>query len=172
MTQAAYSSACKFCHWYSACVEDLVARDDLTQIPELGRPKREAMLPHLQTVSELANCNPNAFVKRKRTVFSGVGPDTLQRFHLRANLLANKNSKPLLRMPIQLPGHDLELFFDIEVDPMRGICYLHGFVERRSRDNATERFIAFFTPECARYHSYDAVSQLIKYRRSLQAPFD
>jgi hypothetical protein len=31
---------------------------------------------------------------------------------------------------------------------MRGICYLHGFVERRERDNATERFVAFFTPEC------------------------
>jgi predicted RecB family nuclease len=43
------------------------------------------------------------------------------------------------------------LFFDIETDPMRDICYLHGFVERIGGDNGTEKFVAFFaehpTPE-------------------------
>ena len=47
-----------------------------------------------------------------------------------------------------MPGHDRELFFDIEVDPMRDICYLHGFVERDGRDNGTEKFVAFFADEC------------------------
>jgi predicted RecB family nuclease len=65
-----------------------------------------------------------------------------------ASLLSTKDSKPILHAPIQLPCDDIELFFDIEVDPMRDICYLHGFVERRNRDNTTERFVAFFTPEC------------------------
>jgi uncharacterized protein len=60
-TRAAYSSACKFCHWYSACIENLVALDDLTLIPELGRPKRDVMLTHLQSVAELAECNPDGF---------------------------------------------------------------------------------------------------------------
>ena len=41
----------------------------------------------------------------------------------------------------------LELFFDIEVDPMRDICYLHGFVERRNGDNTTERFVSFFADD-------------------------
>ena len=31
---------------------------------------------------------------------------------------------------------------------MRDICYLHGFVERNGRDNATEKFVAFFADEC------------------------
>ena len=31
---------------------------------------------------------------------------------------------------------------------MRDICYLHGFVERDGRDNATEKFVAFFADEC------------------------
>jgi predicted RecB family nuclease len=35
------------------------------------------------------------------------------------------------------------LFFDIEVDPMGDICYLHGFVERLNGENASERFVAF-----------------------------
>jgi len=56
-----------------------------------------------------------------------------------------------LRVPVSLPVTDKELFFDIEVDPMRDVCYLHGFVERAGGDNSTERFVAFFaddlTPE-------------------------
>jgi hypothetical protein len=44
-----------------------------------------------------------------------------------------------------------ELFFDIEVDPCREFCYLHGFVERQNGNNETERFVSFFadamTPE-------------------------
>ena len=47
-TRAAYSSACKLCHWYSACIERLKATDDLTLIPELGRSKRDAMLDRLR----------------------------------------------------------------------------------------------------------------------------
>ena len=75
-------------------------------------------------------------------------PHSLAKFHLRAKLLSTKDAKPVLRAPVQFPGHDRELFFDIEVDPMRDICYLHGFVERRGRDNGTEKFVAFFADEC------------------------
>lgn len=146
-TRAAYSSACKLCHWYSACVEHLKRTDDLTLIPDLGRSKRDGMLGHVQTVRELAESNPDAFIDGKKTVFPGIGPDTLAKFHQRAILLSTKDAKPVLRAPVQLPGYDRELFFDIEVDPMRDICYLHGFVERRGRDNATEKFVAFFADE-------------------------
>ena len=67
---------------------------------------------------------------------------------MRAKLLSTKDAQPVLRAPVQLPGYDRELFFDIEVDPMRDICYLHGFVEREGRDNGTEKFVAFFADEC------------------------
>ena len=40
-----------------------------------------------------------------------------------------------------------ELFFDIETDPLRDICYLHGFLERRNRDTHAERYIAFFSDQ-------------------------
>jgi predicted RecB family nuclease len=53
-----------------------------------------------------------------------------------------------------LPTFERELFFDIEVDPMRDVCYLHGFIERRDRDNASEQFVFAFvdaiTPESER----------------------
>jgi predicted RecB family nuclease len=92
LTRAAYSSACKFCHWYSACIDRLVALDDLTLIPELERPKRDTMFTHLQSVGELAACNPDAFINGKKTMFNGVGPDTLQKFHVRAKLLSTKDA--------------------------------------------------------------------------------
>lgn len=149
LTLPAYSGVCKLCHWYSACLERLSREDDLTLIPELGRAKRDAMRGELPTVHALADADPQSFVSGKKTAFPGIGPDTLERFHERAVLLTTKGAKPVLRAPVELPAHDLELFFDIEVDPMRDICYLHGFVERRGRDNATEKFVAFFAEEPA-----------------------
>lgn len=148
-TLPAFSAVCKLCHWYSVCVKRLKETDDLTMIPELGRSKRDVMLDHVRTVTELAKVNPETFVSGKKTVFSGVGPDTLQKFHDRAKLLTTKDAKPFLRAPIHLPNHDRELFFDIEVDPLRDICYLHGFVERLGRDNVTEKFVFFFADEPA-----------------------
>src|ERR1017187_6288346 len=63
-----------------------------------------------------------------------------------ARLIATKGTA-YLSAPVSFPVADKELFFDIEVDPMRDVCYLHGFVERSSGDNSTERFVAFFADE-------------------------
>ncbi len=146
-TLPAFSAACKLCHWRSACVEKLKETDDLTIIPELGRTKRDTMLSQVKTVTELSDVNPETFVRGKKTVFSGIGPRTLFKFYDRANLLVAKDARPFLRTPIYFPDHGRELFFDIEVDPLRDVCYLHGFVERRGCDNTTERFVFFFADE-------------------------
>ena len=145
--QGAYSSVCKMCVWYSHCLADLTKSDDLTLIPHLGRSKRDAMQDTLPTVADLADANLDGFIQGKKTIFLGIGPDTLRTFQARARLLKTANAKPYVKAPIQLPLLPLELFFDIEVDPMRDICYLHGFVERRNGDNATERFVSFFADE-------------------------
>ncbi|TXL75126.1 TM0106 family RecB-like putative nuclease [Vineibacter terrae] len=146
-TLPAYSGVCKLCHWYTACTKRLKESDDLTMIPELGRSKRDVMIGTLPTATELAGANPAAFITGKKTAFAGIGPDTLQKFHERAKLLTTKDAKPYLRAPVTLPGHDRELFFDIEVDPMRDVCYLHGFVERQGRDATTEKFFYTFAEE-------------------------
>ena len=52
-----------------------------------------------------------------------------------------------MRTAVKFPVADKELFFDIEVDPMRNLCYLHGFVERNNGDNNSEKFVAFFSGE-------------------------
>lgn len=144
-TAPAYSSGvCKNCVWYSACIKTLEASDDLTLIPELGRSKRDAMLSRITSIKEFAASDPASFLSGKKTVFSGIGPPTLEKLHARANLLAAKDAKPYLRAPVIFPVSSRELFFDIEVDPMRDVCYLHGFVERIDGDIKKERFIYFF----------------------------
>lgn len=48
-----------------------------------------------------------------------------------------------------LPHSGIELFFDVETDPMKDICYLHGIVEHRNSDPQTERYVAFFANQPA-----------------------
>jgi predicted RecB family nuclease len=153
-TLPAYSSGlCKNCVWYSTCLKSLEKTNDLTLIPFLGRSMRQTLGDRIGSIRELAEIDPDVFLtdKGKKTVFRGVGPDTLRKMQARAKLLMTDNGKPYLREPVALPLSDKELFFDIEVDPMRDVCYLHGFVERSDGDVATERFVAFFaddpTPE-------------------------
>lgn len=148
-TLPAYSAACKLCHWYTACLADLERRDDLTLLPDLGRSKRDVMAEDLPTVAALAGCDPKRFIAGKKTAFRGIGPDTLVKFHERAKLVKAPSPRPYRTAPIALPSAEAELFFDIEVDPLRDHCYLHGFVERRGGDNSTERYHAFLTEAVA-----------------------
>ena len=147
MTLPAYGGVCKLCHWYSACVKRLKDSDDLTMIPELGRSKRDVMYGQIKSVSQLAELNVESFLVGNKTTFPGIGPDTLKKFHERARLLTTGKGRPYTRTKIQFPESDRELFFDIEVDPMRDICYLHGFVERRKRNNGTEVFVSTMSDE-------------------------
>lgn len=148
-SKAAYSSICKNCVWFSVCIAALEAANDLTLIPALGRSLREALSAQFATIQDLAESNPEGFItdKGKKTVFPGIGPDSLRKFQARAKLLTTKDGRAYLRQPVTFPVQAKELFFDIEVDPMRDVCYLHGFVERNNGNDDTEKFIAFFAHE-------------------------
>lgn len=145
-SRSALSSTCKLCHWYGRCKQECIDNDDLTLIAELGRSKRDVMMGTIPTVSALAVCNPAAFITAngKKTVFPGIGPDTLAKFHERAKLLTTPGAKPYLKQAITLPVAANEVFFDIEVDPMRDIVYLHGFVERPHGQPAGAKLIASY----------------------------
>ena len=150
----AYGSVCKLCHWYAFCVAKLTDADDLTLIPRLGRSDRDRMRDSIPTIGAFAEVNPEGFIKGKKTVFAGIGADRFHTLQARAVMLKETSPRPYLREPVILKIFPIELFFDIEVDPLRGICYLHGFVERKNGDTSTERFVSYFaddpTPEAER----------------------
>ncbi len=159
----AYGSVCKLCHWHSFCIEQLTKANDLTLIPRLGRSDRDIMRDEIPTIAALAAINPEVFVRGKKTVFAGVGADRFRTLQSRATMLSAPSPKPYLREPVVLNIFEIELFFDVEVDPLRGICYLHGFVERKSGDNSTERFVPFFAQEPTRASERDAFAAALDY---------
>ncbi|MHB8698676.1 MAG: TM0106 family RecB-like putative nuclease [Sulfuricaulis sp.] len=143
----AYGAVYKQCHWYTACLDELTMANDLTLLPELGRSKRDVLASRARTITELARLDVSACLRGKKTIFEGIGPDALVKFKERAALVVSSNPRPYLKHPVTFPAGDVEIFFDIEVDPMRDVCYLHGFVERHARDNASEGYIACFADE-------------------------
>lgn len=164
-TQAAYSSGiCKLCEWYRPCLLDLQRTYDLTLLPELGRSKREALRPHFSTIQDFASADLSPLTHGKKTNIPGMGADTLQKLQARAQLIAaGEQARPYLRKVIDLPKHDSEIFFDIEVDPLRDHTYLHGFIERKHQENATEQFVAFFADQPTAKAEQEAFAKAIDY---------
>jgi predicted RecB family nuclease len=159
----ASASVCKLCHWHTHCIAELTAADDLTLIPFLGRSDRDVMRDSIPTIAAFSTINPDGFITGKKTVFPRMGPDRLRQLQARAVMLKGSPPTPYLREPVTLDVFPIELFFDIEVDPLRGICYLHGFVERHNGDNATECFVPFLAEEPTPQAERDAFTAALDY---------
>jgi predicted RecB family nuclease len=93
---------------------------------------------------------------------------TLKTFIARAKLLTTPGAKAYLKASVSLPSASTELFFDIEADPIRDICYLHGFVARKGGDTANEKFIAFFADHDTPNAEREAFAQAIEHFRKSQ----
>jgi len=169
ITRPAMASICKPCVWRSACTKALRDSEDLTLLPELGRAKRDVLADVLPTVRDLATANlePLLTSRGRKTIFPGVGPESLRKFQRRAALLQQQDPKPYLTRPWTAPSSDVELFLDVETDPLRGWCYLHGVVIRERGAGDQERFEAFWmetlTPAGER-EAFAAVWALIESR--------
>ena len=166
-TLPAYSSICKLCQWRTVCVKSLIEAKDLTLVPELGRAKRDAIVEHIKDINKLVDLDIDTLINGKKTVIPGIGPDTLRKFQIRAMLQVKKMS-PLLKESLELPTSEIELFFDIETDPMQDVCYLHGFVERRNGDNTTEKFVSFYADNPSPEEEEKAFTGAWEYIKSMQ----
>lgn len=164
VTRGALAASCGLCHWHTVCGAELEAAEDLTLVPSLGRALRDRMSDTVGSLSEFAALDPEALVVGTKTVFRGLGADRLRLFHTRARLLTEPGAKAMLRSTVELPDRPVEIFFDIEADPMRDCVYLHGFIERRDRDPATEAFTGFYadepTPAAERQSFADALAYM------------
>ncbi len=161
-TQPACISECKLCHWRPFCSERVVEMDDLTLIPELGRSRRDRLSPIVSTVRELAAADLSTLE------VPGLGVNVLRRFHARARLQVQPDPKPYLTAPFALPSPDLELFFDVETDPFKDICYLHGFLERRDGNPETENYVECFAESESIDQEREAFARAWEYIRRVQ----
>jgi len=167
-TTPAYSSRCKLCHWRSHCKKALIANQDLTLIPGLGRSTRDKMIGRVKDIEDLAGKDIGPFLKGKKTIFRHIKANTLKKFQKRATLLSRPNSRPVIQGNLSLPESNVELFFDVETDPMRDICYLHGFWLRISQGEPQEAYFAFFADNPTDDEERDAFEQAVEFIRSHQ----
>lgn len=162
----AYQKECKNCVWFSACIAEMERIDDLTLLPGIGRHKRQPFLQYVKTVGELSRTKPERFLDEKgRSVLPGVGADAVVKIIQRAALRAARGL-PYLRQPAELQSAATELFFDIETDPMREHCYLHGFIERHNGEISSERYEGFFSVDPTPQGEHDAFAAAWKYVES------
>jgi predicted RecB family nuclease len=140
-------SACKQCVWHTACFARLKREQDLTLLPELGRAARDVLREEFPTLQHLAQADLEQYIESERTPFPKISAKALRRFQRRAVLLLQPDAQPYLTRPVQWRHAGVELFFDIEKDPLRELCYLHGFVIREGGDSANERFEGIFATD-------------------------
>lgn len=146
-TLPALARICKLCQWRTVCAREAERSDDLTMLPELGRSRRDSMMLEIPTVEALASADIHKFIRGDKTLFHRIGADLLLKLQERARLQKTPGAKPYLKDMVSLPRVKTEIFFDIETDPMRDICYLHGFVERRGGDKFNERYVPFLAEQ-------------------------
>jgi predicted RecB family nuclease len=128
---------CSQCHWRSFCYSWAKERSDVSLIRKLNRSKRSALRKRgVRTVKELAELGK----AKNLPSFESISPNALARFVRRAVVF--QKSEPILHSPVELPEKELELFFDIETEPLEEICYLYGIVERRGKE---QRYVSFFS---------------------------
>ena len=75
VTRGALASACKLCHWYTHCRNELTQAGDLSLIPYLGRALRDGMGVHIASLGEFAAVDPDTFIEGKKTKIPGLGID-------------------------------------------------------------------------------------------------
>ena len=146
-TLAAYASECKQCHWHSFCKSQVHRSQDLTLIPGLGRSRRNIMMDHILNLHQMAHCQLENYIRGDKTIFHRIGPSTLTKFRNRARLLLDPNARPYATEPINFPETGKALFYDVETDPFRDICYLHGFIEQIDGNANSERYVSFLAKE-------------------------
>lgn len=158
-SRPANSSACKQCVWRSCCFAQLKLSQDLTLLPELGRAARDALHEEFPTLRHLAGADVEQYIEGDRTPFPKVGGKLLRRYQRRAALHLQPGAQPYLTRAVQWPTAGVELFFDIETDPMRGLCYLHGFVIREGGNVASERFEGIFARDTSEAAEREAFAE-------------
>lgn len=142
----AMCGTCKNCGWYHSCKKWCEREQDLTQLFEMGRSKRETIKRDLAAsrLSELVLVDRDILVTRKKTdkdFLKGIGAGTIEKLIFRAKLMMD-GSEPHIHQVFEFPKVSAELFFDIESDPTQDFVYLHGFWVRDGNGERFEHFTA------------------------------
>lgn len=112
-------SDCGECQWWDHCESVLLAANDVSLLPRIGRDKRTALhAAGLRAIPDVVNFDFDA-VKIK-----GVGPATAELLKRSARALTTGKVEVIAK-PV-LPDAPLKVYFDFEDDPTQELVYLCG----------------------------------------------
>ena len=93
----AYASVCKLCHWYTHCVPQLTAADDLTLIPFLGRSDRDTMSDRYPRSRLRRRAIRTGSSRARKRCFAASAADRFRSSQARAAMLKASPPEPYLR---------------------------------------------------------------------------
>lgn len=117
--EPALSAACAACQWWGVCEKALVAKNDLTLLPDVGRSKKIA----LNTVG-IRSISDIPMFDFSQVQIKGIGQKTIDSMK-GAAISALSNELQVLSKPV-LPDPPRKIYLDFEDDPTQDLIYLCG----------------------------------------------
>ena len=110
------SSACRESPWLNHCIKEAESCDDLALIAHVSSDERSSFIEAgYASVRELVKVPVDLVVKK----VTGVGKRRIEHLYRQAQVLVEGN--PILIEPIDLSKAPVELYIDIESDPLRDV---------------------------------------------------
>ncbi|MBU0531389.1 MAG: TM0106 family RecB-like putative nuclease [Candidatus Uhrbacteria bacterium] len=130
------SGGCKQSPWFSECQSEAEACNDLSLINRI-RPSE------VKAIRDAEISNISALSKADRDKLEGIGSIDLDRLlYLRDQATALTKGAHIVHEPVELPEADVELYFDVESDPLRDLHYLFGVLEVKQGKAKYHSFVA------------------------------
>lgn len=131
------TTGCKQSPWFSECKEQSDACDDLSLLNRVWREEVLGLVnAGVHTISELAGLSLAELEQRA----PNMNVSRLEIMHDQA--LAIKRKSHLIRKPVVFLNDSIELYFDIESDPLRDFDYLFGVLVVENGEETYHPFIA------------------------------
>jgi len=134
--ELAIGSVCNDCPWRKFCENEAKKKDDLTLIHNLGRANKfKLKAAGINTQREAAAMDISSLAKIK-----GLGPASLIKLKEQAEVNLAKEVR-IIKKP-QIREAPIEIYIDLEGDPMIGVDYLIGLLIRQNKKEEYIKFIA------------------------------
>lgn len=131
------TTGCKQSPWFAECRTESESCDDLSLLNRVWREEVSALhTSNIKTISELAQLS---FSELERRV-PNVSVSRLEIMHDQA--IAIKKNQHLIRKSLEFPESNIELYFDIESDPLRDFDYLFGVLKVENGKETYHPFMA------------------------------
>jgi len=117
--EPASCSYCGQCQWWAHCEKELVAADDITLLPDVGRSKKLALNGvGLRSIGQIPTFDFSRFKLK------GIGPRTVESMKRAAISVLSKKLQILGKA--SLPSPPCKVYLDFEDDPTQDLIYLCG----------------------------------------------